>query len=1070
MTIEFRVLGALEVVVDGEVRPIRAAKLRTLLAGLLLRAPQPLGASDLIDVLWGDKPPATARNAIHIHIGRLRRLLGDDGVISTVAGGYVIRPGEVNLDLDRFRELVAAARRASDAEEEIRLLREALALWRGQVLSDIDSESLADNDITAINAELLAALEQRLDVDLRLGRHREVIAELRALTAEHPLRERFWGQLMVALYRCERQAEALEAFRTASATLRAELNVPPGRELRELHNGILTGSAAVAAPAVAAEAPAKVVPHQLPADITGFVGRRELIELLEHERPRLAVLSGPPGVGKTALSVRVAHRLKQHFPDGQLFANLHGYSSGTAPSTGQVLGRFLRALGVAPDKVPLDVPEQGEMLRHQLAGRKVLMVLDNVANADQVRTFLSAERGCTVLVTSRDTLRELAVDGALLESLDVLAADESQSLLSDLLGTRRFADNRAAGEELASLCGNLPLALRIAGANLAGQSRTALSEYVRQLREGDRLAVLAVEEDEQAAVRATFALSYTSLDTELRRFFRALALQPGPDVTARTAAALADVHVEHASSLLDRLVSASLVHEHVPGRYQFHDLVRLFAQQQSTVEDAAADRSAARERLLVSYVVDCELAASLITPELYYLPAVEHDTRVVRQELTELLDSHAWMEAELPNLIAAIVFAADNGPRWVAWRLAAYLTSFFRHTRDDADWRLVAEFGLRACLEDNDTHGQAALMRSHSMLHWCMGDNEKSLEYSGQALSLYQEVGDRRGQAQVLSNMGVSHAMAGNQATAVPLLTRGLAIEDELGASRGLANCMLNLGTVYAYIGQVDLAVATFTRSRAIAAELNVRHVEGVAGHNLAILDREAGRFTKALEGFERTLAVWREISSSHDEAAVLDEIAVTEVLLGRYGSALTNANAALRVSAGTGNRVKEVEALNTIASAYVKLGEPERALPVQQEAVRIVGEIGYEHGTVDALIGLAAVRRALGEGDAAVEAGRRALACAVDNGLRLCEPRALTSLAQSHFHVGDAAEAVEHAKRALPVHRETRQRVWEAWTEQVLGSSLRALGNDEDAVVHLRAANEMFAEMGMPEADEFPA
>ncbi|SDN37877.1 AfsR/SARP family transcriptional regulator [Allokutzneria albata] len=1067
MTIEFRVLGALEVLVDGEVRPVQAAKLRTLLAALLLRAPQPVSPSELMDIMWGEERPPTARNALHIHIGRLRRLLGDDGLISTVAGGYVIRVDEI--DLDRFRCLVESARQADEPEEEIRLLREALALWRGQVLSDVVSDSLDNNEIASIKEELLTALEQRVDADLRLGRHREVIAELRALTAEHPLRERFWGQLMVALYRCERQAEALEAFRAASAVLREELDVSPGPELRELHQGVLTGSAAVAAPVAEAAAPAKVVPQQLPADIADFVGRRELIELLVHERPRLAVLSGPPGVGKTALSVRVAHQLKQHFPDGQLFANFHGYSSGTAPSTGQVLARFLRALGVAPEKVPLEVPEQSAMLRDQLAGRKVLMVLDNVANADQVRTFLPEERGCTVLVSSRDTLRELADDGAVLESLDVLAADEAQSLLSDLLGTQRFADDRSSGVELADLCGNLPLALRIAGANLAGQSRTALSEYVRQLRDGDRLAVLAVDEDEQAAVRATFALSYTSLSPELRRFFRALALQPGPDVTVHTAAALAGVAAEHAADLLDRLVSASLVHEHVSGRYQFHDLVRLFAQQQSTVEDAAADRAAARERLFAFYAASSAAAAAMITPELYYLPPVRTGIEVDSLEFTELLDAHAWMEAERANLIAAVVFTADHGPRWVAWHVATYLTSFFRHTRDDADWRLVAEFGLRAAVEENDTRGQAAEMRSLSMLYWCMGDNEKSLEYSTQSLSLYQEVGDRRGQAQVLSNMGVSNAMSGNQAAAVSILTQALALEDELGASRGLANCMLNLGTVYAYIGQVDLAVATFRKSRALAAELNVRHVEGVAGHNLAILDREAGRFAEALEGFERTLAVWRQISSSHDEAAVLDEIAVTELLLGRYGSALANANAALRLSAATGNRLKEVEALNTIASAYVKLGQPERALPVQEEAVRIVGEIGYEHGTVDALIGLAAVQRALGEGAAAVESGRKALACAVDNGLRLCEPRAMTSLAQSHLHVGEAAEAVEHANRALPLHRETRQRVWEAWTVQVLGLACRALGNNVDAVVHLRAAHEMFVEMGMPEANALP-
>ncbi|MFB9908898.1 AfsR/SARP family transcriptional regulator [Allokutzneria oryzae] len=1066
MTTEFRVLGPLEVVVDGEVRPVHAAKLRTLLAALLLNTPMPVSATELIDIMWGEQPPATARNALQIHIGRLRRLLGD-GVIDTVSGGYVIHPS--SMDLDRFRQLVESARVATEPEEEARLLREALALWRGQVLADASSNSLHDNEIASINDELLMALERRVDADLRLGRHREVIAELRALTAENPLRERFWGQLMVALYRCERQAEALEAFRSASATLRAELGISPGSELRELHQGILTGSAVLAAPVTPAAAVAKVVPQQLPGDISDFVGRQELVARLVEQRPKLAVVSGPPGVGKTALAVRVAHRLKAHFPDGQLFANMHGYSAGTAPSIGQVLARFLRALGVAPEQVPLEVDEQAAMLRAQLAERKVLLLLDNVANADQVLTFLPEGGSSSVLVTSRDTLRELAPVGSLFESLGVLAVDEAQELLGDLLGAQRLDRDRAAGAELASLCGNLPLALRIAGANLASQGRTALGQYVRQLRDGDRLAALAVDEDEQAAVRATFALSYTSLDTELRRLFRLLGLQTGPDFTAHAAAALADMPVDRAAELLGRLASVSLVQEYVSGRYQFHDLVRLFAQEQSTVEDASAERVAARGRLFDYYSTNAYRAGEVISPELYYLPERDVSPGTVSLEFSELIDAHAWMEAERPNIIASIVFAADNGPLPVAWYLASSLTTYFRHSRDDADWRLVSEFGLRAAIEAGDVRGQAAQMRSRSMLHWCMGEIEKSLEFSGRALSLYQEVGDRRGQAQVLSNMGVSHAMAGNQEAAVSKLTQAMAIEGERGASRGLANCMLNLGTVYAYIGQVDLAVETFTKSRKLAGELRARHVEGVAGHNLAILDREAGRFVKALEGFERTLAVWRRISSSHDEAAVLDEIAVTEMLLGRFANALTNANAALRVAAATGNRVKEVEALNTIASAHVMLGQPERALPVQLEAVRIVGEIGYEHGNVDALIGLAAVRRALGDGVAAVEASEKALASAVENGLRLCEPRALTSLAQSHLYVGAAEKAIECADRALPLHRDTRQRVWEAWTVQVLGSACRALGNKVDATRHLRVAHEMFVDMGMPEADESP-
>jgi hypothetical protein len=484
--------------------------------------------------------------------------------------GYLIEVPASAVDIDRFRYHVERARSAAagDAGTEGRELHAGLALWRGAPLSDVHSDSLHRNEVPRLVEERLQAIQRqrRVEIDLATGRHAELVAELRSLTAEYPLRERLWHQLMLALYRSHRQAEALNTFREVSTVLREELGVDPGNDLTDLHHRILTGD-----PALTAREPAAsdgwTPAFQLPAEVVDFVGRAELVERIRSlfappDVARLGVpvvtLSGLPGVGKTELAIHVAHLLRPQFPDGQLFLNLRGYSPNPPVRPVEALARFLRALGVSPERIPLDLDEQSALFRSTLTGRRVLLVLDNAISPDQVRPLLPGNATCAVIVTSRDSLHGLsAVNGAHRVPVDAVTGDEAEALLAKIIGARRAAVEPAATTELAATCGFLPLALRIAASNLAAMPGQSIASYVRELRSEDRVAAFTIDGDDQAAVRLAFDLSYDALKPELARLFRLLSLVPGPDFDRYAAAGLAGLGLAQAQRMLGALATVS---------------------------------------------------------------------------------------------------------------------------------------------------------------------------------------------------------------------------------------------------------------------------------------------------------------------------------------------------------------------------------------------------------------------------------------------------------------------------------------------------------------------------------
>jgi DNA-binding SARP family transcriptional activator len=615
---EFGLLGPLTVRRGGAEVPVPAGKQRVVLAALLLNANRSVPLDELAEALWGPRPPASARATMQNYVMRLRKSLGDSR-IATQPGGYLISADPEDLDVSRFETLLGSARAAARDrlwEQAADQARTALTLWRGEPLAGVDSELLALRERPRLAELRLQALETRIDADLNLGQAGEVVGELRHLAGAHPLREHFHGLLMLALYRDGRQGEALAAYQDARRVLIDELGTEPGTELRELHQRILTADPALDAPEIIRPATASrttAVPRELPCGIRDFTGRETELAALSglldqqasEDAPPTMVISaigGTAGVGKTALALHWAHQMTDRFPDGQLYVNLRGYDPGQPMPATDALAGFLRAFGVPGPDIPAEEDERAARYRSLLAGKRVLVVLDNAGDAGQVRPLLPGTPGCAVMVTSRDALAGLiARDGAARLDLDLLPLADAVSLLRALIGSRVDADPQAA-TALATRCCRLPLALRVAAELAAARPQIPLADLSGELADQQqRLDVLDVGGDPRTAVRAVFSWSYRHLDPEAARAFRLAGLHPGADFDPCAVAALTATTAAQSRRLLEVLARGHLVQPTGAGRYGMHDLLRAYAAEQACAIDTGQQRQAALTGLLDYY-------------------------------------------------------------------------------------------------------------------------------------------------------------------------------------------------------------------------------------------------------------------------------------------------------------------------------------------------------------------------------------------------------------------------------------------------------------------------------------
>jgi DNA-binding SARP family transcriptional activator/Tfp pilus assembly protein PilF len=1060
----FGVLGPLELTRDGRPVPVNGPKLRVVLAALLLRANATVSIDRLMEHLWGERPPATARKSTQLYALRLRRVFGDENVIETRSDGYALRLRPDQLDLLRFRQLTKAAAAACDPAAELELLADALRCWRGNALDDIPSESLQREYAAQLAEERLQARERYLEVCLELGRHREIIGLLGRLTRENPWQESFWELLLLALHRSGRLADALETYRTVHRMFTDELGVEPGPRLRQLHQMVLATD-----PASPDEHNVSPLVGQLPADLPSFSGRSGDLAKLDAFLPpdrdpvhRVLAVVGPGGIGKTALAVHWTHRVRDRFPDGQLFVDLRGHASTSPVSSTQALTLCLLALGVPARHVPATVEEQVVLYRASLAGRRVLVVLDNAVDADQVRPLLPPGPGCVALVTSRGDLRGLTVlNDARVLGLDVLTTSDARDLLAELLDADMTLAEPAAVDELAELCGHLPLALRIAAANLVGGKHASISEYSAALR-NDRLAELAIVGDPGVAVRATFHLSYAALDEQTRRVFRLLGRVPGPDFTVAAASAVTG---EEARRSLDLLVSASLLTRRTSRRYQFHGLVREYAAACADADEPAADLSAADTRLFEHYLRTASAATALLFPTVRRLipTAVDDPVRFDDEEA-----ALRWLDDERVNLVAAV----ERGVACVDLRhycglLADALRGYFAIRGHAADGLALSTAALTAARAADDRRSEVAVLVLRGLIYYNLSDYERATTQLGVALEVNRQAPDPTAEAECLHNLGRVYSQLGRPHDSMHYHEQALAIAREIADEATEAREINYVGVALLSLGRIDRATACHQEALEISRRIGDRSIRLPALNGLGLAHWTAGRLIEAAECHRECVNICDRDGQRHQATAALVCLAETCCDLGHYEEAEACAREALERGQQLGERRLEAGALEVLATVHRRQARLEESLRDYTAALHLARKINFRYGEVSVLIGLAAAHRASNRPADAITHVELALAKMNETGMRVLECAALIELAADHLALEDLTTVARHAAHALDIAREDGQRLNEARARHVLGLLHHTHGDPGEAKTHWQTALEILTDIGAPEVEE---
>ena len=886
----FCVLGAVEAYIDGRVVDLGHVRQQCVLAALLVDVNEPVSVERLVDRVWGDRPPQRARNALYSYISRLRRIVGDgEGVgIRRQRGGYVLAVDRGSVDLHCFDVLFAQARACRQDERACALFEQALGLWRGDAFAGLDTvwlDAVREN----LHQQRLAAELEYAEVRLRLGRHAEMLAELTARARAHPLDERACGQLMRALYRCGRTGDALAQYQVGRRQLAEELGIDPGPELQRLHLEILSADPAAEwrAPVVPpvstfdAAPPSTVVPRQLPTRPAQFTGRvGELGRLAGGLRSpsgpgaamALWVIDGTGGVGKTWLALRSAHEHAPSFPDGQLYANLRGFGpSGSAVDPAEAVRGFLTAFGVPGDQVPAELDARIALYRSLLAGKRVLIVLDNARDVAQVRPLLPGSPGCVVVVTSRSRLTGLIVaDGARPLSLDLLSVQEARDLLARRLGNERVNAEPQAVTDIIARCARLPLALAIAAARAAAEPRFSLAALAGELRDvaGELDAFEAADQD--IDVRTVFSWSYRVLSPDAAVLFRMLGLHPGPDFTAPAAASLVGLPLERVRRPLAELTRVHLLTEHVPGRYTFHDLLRAYAAEQAHTHDDAVRRHDALHRTLDYYLHTAHAAARLLKPERDPIELTEPLPGTAAGSLATIEAAWEWFTAEHRVLLACVERSAAVGLDGHAWRLAwAMKTYLFRrgHWHEQvAIERIAADAAGRA----GDLAGLGGARFSLAEACVRLGRLDDAESHYRQAVTAYSASGDPSGEADTYLGLAELAEQQHRFADALRYAQQALDMFRRADDPSGVGLALNSVGWFHTQLGEHHEAVESCRQALALLQELGSREGEAGTWHSLGCAHRALDDDRQAAICFQHALDLFSELGNRYDQADTL--------------------------------------------------------------------------------------------------------------------------------------------------------------------------------------------------------
>jgi DNA-binding SARP family transcriptional activator/tetratricopeptide (TPR) repeat protein len=928
---------------------------QAVLGILAMRANRVISRGELVDAVWGQNPPASAEGGIYTYVAGLRRVIepgrslrGPGRVLVSSGAGYVLHLVPGQPDAVAFEQHLARARQLrknGDPAGAVAALDHALGLWRGAAFAGVPGP-FAETERARLAELRSTAAEERADVLLALGRHEEVVPDLTAMVADHPLRERMRGLLMIALYRSGRHAESLRVFQDGRRVLAEELGIDPGSDLSRIHQQVLTSDPALNLAAVSGPGgrrargrgsgrpggpdggngsggtrrngarpgpgspPAQVPgagagslpgsaaglsepwldsgqgipgPAQLPLDAQGFSGRHEELRALHTMLPAakpagtdssvpVVIVSGTAGVGKTALAIRFGHQVAKRFPDGQLYINLRGLDPGTPPmESGEALRFFLDAFGVPPHRIPACADERAALYRSLVDGKRVLIVLDNASNAAQVRPLLPGSPGCLVVVTSRRQMAGLvAAEGAALITLDVLSYAEAHEMLARRLGQDRVTAEAEAADEIIEACAHLPLALSIAAGRAVGRPKRPLSELAIELRDA-KGRLDALEADDAATdVRAVLSWSYDQLSPTAARMFRLLGLHPGPDISLSAAASLAGLPRPGAGSALRELTRTNMVTEHLPGRYTFHDLLRVYAADQAERTDSAQERGAATRRVLDHYLHTAMAASQRFSPHRPPLRLDAPQPGVIPADFSAKEQAVTWFDAEVPVLLALIGYSEANGFDTHAWQVAWALGPFFSRRGRWRDYAATQATALAAAgrLGDN-----LALAHTHYLLgnaQGHLGAYQAADSNIRRALDLFRELGDRANEGMVLNGLASMLETQGHYPEALAVALDALRMLKAVGHWWTQANLENGVGWLYAHLGQYDQALTHCHRALGLHRESGNRGGMADTLDSLGYVYRCLGDHSRSKDYYQQAIAVCRELGDTLGEGESL--------------------------------------------------------------------------------------------------------------------------------------------------------------------------------------------------------
>ncbi|MER6381356.1 BTAD domain-containing putative transcriptional regulator [Streptomyces sp. NPDC001250] len=982
--LRFNVLGPLEVWVGTERLRLGGLIQERILVALLLESDTMLPVARLVEAAWAEAPPATATHQVRKAVADLRRrLVGGGEILVTDGPGYRAAVSPDQLDLGMFHALLARGRGAAavgNTTEVARALGEALALWRGPVLGGSASPTI-EATAAALEERRLRAVEQLFDVRLDRGEAAELVGDLREIVAQYPLREALRGQLMLALHRSERQAEALAEYSKVRELLVEELGIDPGPSLTKLYEDILRESPELAAPWSPRSTSAQPLsavdsPCTLPYDISDFSGREhQLDEILDRARQvggagtQIIAIDGMGGSGKTSLAVRAAHRLADSFPDGQLYINLRGYAPGQQPTSSvSALGTLLRVLGLPDDRIPEDLAGRTAQWRTALAGKRLLVLLDNASDTTDVRSLLPTEPGCLVLLTTRARLIDL--DGAHWLSLGVMTPEESLTLIRETLGERRVTAESAAAAELARLCDYLPLALRIATARLGKRFRWTLQYMVDRLQdETRRLEELSTGE---RSVAATLRLSYQALDKKNRVAFRTLALHPGGGIDVYAAGALLGTPPHHGEEALELLLDVHLVEQPEIGRYAFHDLVSSFARGLHGSDPASTDEAAV-ERLLSHYLTVTEAACDVLFPGRRSISTGIGDSPFELPAVKTAEQAQMWFAREQNTLLSAVALAVRRGYDRHAVCLARNVIFYLNAHGLLDEFEKLARTAVTAARRLGDDALLGVSLANLGVACWELGDFAEGVDVAQEARSLAERLGDRGTEAHSDSTLGLYKSLLGEFPEALAHLERAIAQERQMGLFRAESESLTILSTLYEQWGRHEEAANAARRAVALSQQLDQHENKLVALIDLGLAYVGLGRYTDA----DAALTQARDLCDDTREAGIVSlALALSAEVAYRLGEQEQSADyveASLDRITSSVSLLRSVKVKNVIGRVLHKHGDHRRALDLHRQAHELAARLRYRPEEAYSRLGIARAAEALHD---AVTAAEHRAAC----------------------------------------------------------------------------------------------